>query len=143
MIEEIHPNAQYQGTVYTQTVVVKFNDTTMELFDGTATVATEEHIGESVALQITAQPVALDRSPRAQAGITPRDDGYNITGIVRKVDTAARDPQSSFCLDTGIGTVIVAVNSVVAERLEEIEPGTTVTVTASRLDLTDVETVPG
>lgn len=141
-IEEIQPDAQYQGTVYTQTVVVELGDETIELFDGTTTVATENHIGEPVELQVTAQPVVLKLASCTSMGITEYCDKYKLVGTIEDGSHLPEDSQSSLILNIGTGTIEVEMNSGMIEEAENegIEPGVEVTVMTSRLDLKDVVT---
>lgn len=141
-IEEIHPDAQYQGTVYTQTVVVKLGCETIELFDGTTTAATEDHIGKPVELRVTAQPIVLKPASCTSVGITERGDTYKLVGTIEAVSHPPGDSQSLFILNIGAGTIDVEMDSTMVEEAEngEIKPGMEVTVMASRLDLKDVET---
>lgn len=140
-IKEISPDAKYQDTVYTQTVTVDLDGTRIELFDGTTTVATDDHIDEIVELQITVQPINLEPSSCTNLGITEDDSKYKISGLVQEMGGLDNNPQSPLIIDIGLGTIEVETNQAVIEWVEEkqIERGTTVAVLASRLDLKNVE----
>lgn len=133
-ITDIDPDARYQGTVYSQTVVADIDGVIVDLFDGTVPVADKDLLGERVELQITAQPDGLEGCSATDRGIEKRNEMYDVVG------TATELSESQLVVDVGVGTVEIATTSTVAEWIEshDIEPDSLIRISAYRLDLTDV-----
>lgn len=140
-ITEIEPEARYQGQIYTQTVKVSIEqDSTVELFDGTVPIATDELVGELVEVLIEAQPKAISRTDTKQIGIELIDEGnYEVIGTICNSTDKELAEGGSFVLDIGHGTISVQINGTLREQIGNVEENDKILVNAYRLDLIDIE----
>ena len=134
---EIEPDAQYQGSIYTQTVTVKISNNLIELFDGTVPVVSKEHLNEDVWLQIKAQVKSLEKIEQEDVHeIRKSGDDFEITGEVTEIEK--NDQQLVLLVDVGDGTIELEVSKNMNILLDNLSIGDTILIESYRLDLIDI-----
>lgn len=140
VITDIQVHSRYDGTVYSQLVTVELDSESVELFDGTVPIVSDELIGRTVDLLVKAHPTAIERSEGATPGIKKTSaDEYRIVGTFRTGQSTGGSNRSPLEVDIGTGTIDIESIADVSAFATDGTPAENVAVTAYRLDLVDIQ----
>lgn len=150
VLRDIKTEAEYQGTIYEQTVVLETEHSTITVFDG-HTIATKESIGGSRSFVVLIDPRenGIEMTDEERKDISETDEkisrwSYDFYGRVVEQnvkDIWFRDEHDSLLiLDIGEGTVLVSPTDDAKNWINEgkLEKGDFVRISATRTDLVDM-----
>lgn len=135
-IVETEPTSEYQGTIYSQRVVVKLSDgTKIGLFDPDVAVSSEM-VGSTRQLELSLLVEDVERVTETELGVVPVDEnptqwnGHTYNG---KITSVASDGEyATIDLDFGLGSVEFDCD---ANLTADLSAGHSIRVTAQRSDI--------
>lgn len=135
----IKPEAQYQGDVFTQSVLVRISeDTEIELFDGTVPIASDDLVNEETEIHITAHPKSVEVIDETTPKISRSGDGtHRIVGTVKEMSRGDDNNPSSAIIDIRGETIDLELSDLIEPP--QMELGNTLFISAYRLDLSDIK----
>lgn len=106
-IIDIIPEAQYQGTIYTQTILCELvNGKKISVFDSAAPIITNDMIGKQFNLELLTNVSDFVLGPVDTKGVTCLGgDNLEYRGDIIEMDFVGDAAYETFRIDIGIGTI--------------------------------------
>lgn len=106
-IIDIILEAQYQGTIYTQTILCELpNGQKISVFDSATPIITNDMVGKQFNLELITNVTDFVLGPVETKGLTCLGgDSLEYRGDIIDMGSVGDAPYETFCIDIGIGTI--------------------------------------